>query len=123
MDGPAHPTNRPTITLGCRGIASFDLTVYGPALPQHSGHYGNYAPNPALRLAQLLSSMKDDGGRVIIPGFYDGIELDEKMMEELSVTIAKNKDGISKLFKGTEAQVILAEEKAEVVDLESRSAS
>ena len=52
-----------------------------------------------------------------------GIELEEKMMEELSVTIAKNKDGISKLFKGTEAQSILAEEKAEVVDLESRSAS
>lgn len=78
MDGPAHPTNRPTLTFGCRGITSATLVVYGPKLPQHSGHYGNYAPNPAFRAAQLLSSMKDDAGRVLIKGFYDGIEFDEK---------------------------------------------
>jgi acetylornithine deacetylase/succinyl-diaminopimelate desuccinylase-like protein len=81
MDGPAHPTNRPTITFGCRGIASFDLTVYGPALPQHSGHYGNYAPNPAFRMSHLLASMKDEQGRVIIDGFYDGITLDAKVQK------------------------------------------
>jgi acetylornithine deacetylase/succinyl-diaminopimelate desuccinylase-like protein len=45
-------------------------------VPQHSGHYGNYAPNPALKLAQLLASMKDERGRVTIPGWYDGISLD-----------------------------------------------
>lgn len=78
MDGPAHPTNRPTLTFGCRGVASGALTVYGPIVPQHSGHFGNYAPNPVFRLANLLSSMKDDDGRVLIPGFYDGINLDEK---------------------------------------------
>lgn len=61
---------------GARGIAGVTLTVYGPKLPQHSGHYGNYAPNPALRLAQLLGSMKDQRGRVTIPGWYAGIELD-----------------------------------------------
>ena len=77
LDGPVHTTNKPTIVGGARGIASARLTVYGPKLPQHSGHYGNYAPNPALRLAQLLASMKNDAGRVTIPGFYDGIELDE----------------------------------------------
>ncbi|MDH3246622.1 MAG: M20/M25/M40 family metallo-hydrolase, partial [Saprospiraceae bacterium] len=49
-----------------------------PKLPQHSGHYGNYAPNPALRLSQLLASMKDYEGRVVIPGFYDGVEIDDK---------------------------------------------
>lgn len=78
MDGPAHPTNRPTLTFGCRGITSATLVVYGPRLPQHSGHYGNYAPNPAFRAAQLLSSMKDEDGRVVIKGFYDGIEMNEK---------------------------------------------
>ncbi|MFQ5448636.1 MAG: M20/M25/M40 family metallo-hydrolase, partial [Saprospiraceae bacterium] len=77
FDGPRHISNEPTLTFGARGIADVTLTVYGPAFPQHSGHYGNYCPNPALRLAQLLASMKDDGGRVTIPGFYDGIELDE----------------------------------------------
>ena len=78
MDGPAHPTNRPTLTFGCRGIASATLVVYGPKVPQHSGHYGNYAPNPAFRAARLLASMKDDNGRVLVKDFYKGIEFDAK---------------------------------------------
>ena len=78
MDGPAHPTNQATLTFGCRGIASATLTVYGAKLPQHSGHFGNYAPNAAFRLSRLLASMKDDNGLVTIPGFYDGVLLDEK---------------------------------------------
>ncbi|MEO1082520.1 MAG: M20/M25/M40 family metallo-hydrolase [Pseudomonadota bacterium] len=76
FDGPRHITNRPTLTYGARGIATLTLTTYGPIVAQHSGHFGNYAPNPALRLAQLLASMKDEQGRVTIPGFYDGIEID-----------------------------------------------
>lgn len=75
LDGPLHDSRLPTLIFGCRGIASMELTVFGPRRPQHSGHFGNYAPNPALRLSKLLASMKDDEGRVIIPGFYDGIEL------------------------------------------------
>ncbi|MEE4277462.1 MAG: M20/M25/M40 family metallo-hydrolase, partial [Halieaceae bacterium] len=80
FDGPRHITNRPTLTFGARGIAELTLTTYGPIVPQHSGHFGNYAPNPALRLAQLLASMKDADGRVTIPGYYDGIEIDEDTM-------------------------------------------
>ncbi|TAI49204.1 M20/M25/M40 family metallo-hydrolase [Flagellimonas allohymeniacidonis] len=75
FDGPRHITNKPTLTFGARGIATVQLTTYGPVVPQHSGHFGNYAPNPALRLSKLLASMKDDGGRVTIPGFYDGISI------------------------------------------------
>lgn len=77
-DGPRHISNEPTLSFGARGISILTLTVYGPVFPQHSGHYGNYAPNPALKLSKLLGSMKDDYGRVTIPGFYDGIEFDEK---------------------------------------------
>lgn len=77
FDGPMHITNRPTLTFGARGIATLTLTTFGPVVPQHSGHFGNYAPNPALRLAQLLASMKDEEGRVVIEGFYDGIEIDD----------------------------------------------
>lgn len=76
MDGGRHLSNEPTLTYGCRGIATITLTTYGPKTPQHSGHYGNYAPNPALRMAQLLASMKDEDGRVTIPGYYDGITID-----------------------------------------------
>ncbi|AWX43127.1 Cys-Gly metallodipeptidase DUG1 [Flagellimonas maritima] len=76
FDGPRHITNKPTLTFGARGISTIQLTTYGPVVPQHSGHFGNYAPNPALRLSKLLASMKDDEGRVTIPGFYDGINID-----------------------------------------------
>ena len=77
FDGPRHASNRPTLHFGARGIATVTLQVFGPRVPQHSGHYGNYAPNPALQLSQLLTSMKDAEGRVTLPGFYDGVVLDE----------------------------------------------
>jgi acetylornithine deacetylase/succinyl-diaminopimelate desuccinylase-like protein len=75
LDGPLHASGRPTTVFGNRGIAQATLTVFGPRGPLHSGHYGNYVPNPALRLAALLASMKDEAGRVLIPGFYDGVSL------------------------------------------------
>ncbi len=77
LDGPRHISNEPTLTFGARGIATITLKVFGPRVAQHSGHYGNYAPNPALRLSQLLASMKDAEGRVVIPGFYDGVVIDQ----------------------------------------------
>jgi acetylornithine deacetylase/succinyl-diaminopimelate desuccinylase-like protein len=78
FDGPPHNSGAPTLTFGARGIATVTLTTYGPIVPQHSGHWGNYVPNPAMRLAQLLASMKDTEGRVTIPGFYDGVAIDEE---------------------------------------------
>ncbi len=75
IDGPLHPSDLPTVVHGARGILTLELTVYGPRVPVHSGHYGNWVPNPAMRLAQLLASMKDGGGRVTVAGFYDGIDL------------------------------------------------
>ncbi len=102
LDGPPHISGRPTLKFGARGIATITLTTYGPRVPLHSGHYGNYAPNPALRLAQILGSMKDEHGRVTIPGFYDGVVLDsvtratlasvpddeEAIREQLGVAVA-----------------------------------
>lgn len=84
MDGGRHLSNLPTLIYGCRGITTVTLTTFGPRGPQHSGHYGNYAPNPALRMAQLLAGMKDDDGRVTIPGYYDGIKIDEKAAQLLA---------------------------------------
>ena len=84
LDGPRHISNEPTLTFGARGITTIRLTTYGPRVPQHSGHYGNYATNPAFTLARLLASMKDDRGVVTIPGFYDGIELDDKTKQILA---------------------------------------
>ena len=84
FDGPKHPSNLPTLTFGARGISDITLITYGPIVPQHSGHFGNYAPNPIFRMSEILSSMKDPNGRVTIPGFYDGIELDEKTLKILA---------------------------------------
>ncbi|CAN5455367.1 dipeptidase [soil metagenome] len=72
-DGPAHQSGRKQICFGVRGDAHVDVTVYGPKRPLHSGHYGNWAPNPGLMLAKLLSSMKDENGTVTIKGFYDDV--------------------------------------------------
>jgi acetylornithine deacetylase/succinyl-diaminopimelate desuccinylase-like protein len=73
-DGPVHQSRRPLIAFGARTVVRVDITVYGPAHELHSGHYGNWAPNPALLLAKLLASMKDDNGHVLVEHFYDGIE-------------------------------------------------
>ncbi len=68
-DGPVHASGRPQLYFGARGVMGLELTVYGPARPLHSGHYGNWARNPSVELAHLLASMRDQDGRVTIEGF------------------------------------------------------
>lgn len=72
-DGPVHQSGRPLAFFGNRGDIGIRLTVYGPVRALHSGHYGNWAPNPAMKLSQLLASMKDRTGRVLIDGYYDDV--------------------------------------------------
>jgi len=72
-DGPVHQSGRPLIFFGNRGDIGLDITVYGPVRALHSGHYGNWAPNPAMELSRLLASMKDANGRVLIDGYYDDV--------------------------------------------------
>ncbi len=85
FDGPAHASNLPTLTFGARGIATMTLTTYGPIKPVHSGHFGNYIPNPALKMAKLLADMKDDDGKVTIKGFYNGVKLNEATKQKLAL--------------------------------------
>jgi acetylornithine deacetylase/succinyl-diaminopimelate desuccinylase-like protein len=73
-DGPVHQSGRKQVVFGVRGDQNVDVTVYGATRPLHSGHYGNWAPNPAMLLVRLLASMKDDKGRVTIAGWYQGVE-------------------------------------------------
>jgi acetylornithine deacetylase/succinyl-diaminopimelate desuccinylase-like protein len=70
-DGPRHVSGKKMVLFGVRGDVNMDLTVYGPKRPLHSGNYGNWAPNPAMMLVQLLAGMKDENGNVLIKGFYD----------------------------------------------------
>jgi acetylornithine deacetylase/succinyl-diaminopimelate desuccinylase-like protein len=79
FDGPPHPSNKPTVGFGARGIVSITLVTYGPKVPQHSGHYGNFVPNPAFHMTRILSSMKSPDGRVLLPGFYDGVTISDEV--------------------------------------------
>ncbi len=72
-DGPVHQSGRPLVFFGNRGDIGLDITVYGPIRALHSGHYGNWAPNPIMELSRLLASMTDANGRVLIDGYYDDV--------------------------------------------------
>lgn len=83
FDMASHPSGRPTAIFGNRGVQTLNLTVYGPKAPLHSGHYGNYVPNPAFNLAKLLASMKNEKGQVTIPGYYSTTKLSAEDLKVL----------------------------------------
>lgn len=92
FDMASHPSGRPTAIFGNRGVQTLNLTVYGPKAPLHSGHYGNYVPNPAFNLAKLLASMKNEKGQVTIPGYYSTTKLSN---EDLKVLDAVGDDEVA----------------------------
>ncbi len=73
-DGPVNQNRHQQIAFGVRGDMGLQLTVYGPARPLHSGHYGNWAPNPDVMLVYLLASMRDQEGRILIDHYYDDVQ-------------------------------------------------
>ncbi len=101
-DGPRHQSGKKQIVFGVRGDVNVGLTVYGGTRPLHSGNYGNWAPNPAMRLAQLLASMKDRNGMVTIKRFYDDVlpfsETEKKALQQVPDVEAMLKEelGIAK---------------------------
>lgn len=72
-DGPVHQSRRMQVYFGARGVTDVEVTLFGPARPLHSGHYGNWAPNPAVELAHLLASLRDEEGRILVSGYYDDV--------------------------------------------------
>ena len=73
LDGPQHPSGRPTIYYGARGGTGLEVTVYTAKGGMHSGNYGNWMPDANVRLAQLIASMVDPSGKVLIDGFYSDV--------------------------------------------------
>lgn len=67
-DGPMHQTRLPQVVYGVRGVTSVHMTAYGPAVALHSGHYGNWAPDPGMQLVTLISTMRDGEGNLLIDG-------------------------------------------------------
>jgi acetylornithine deacetylase/succinyl-diaminopimelate desuccinylase-like protein len=73
-DGPVHQSRRMELYFGARGTLGLDLTVFGPVKGLHDGHYGNWVPNPIVRLTHLIDSMRDENGKILIAGFYDELK-------------------------------------------------
>jgi acetylornithine deacetylase/succinyl-diaminopimelate desuccinylase-like protein len=81
MIGKEHPT----LTYALRGLAYFELRIFGPEHDLHSGIYGGVVHNPAIALAELIAGMHDSNGRVTLPGFYDRVqELNKEERDELA---------------------------------------
>jgi len=65
--------DKPTIVYGLRGLAYFDVFVWGPDHDLHSGLYGGTVHNPAQALIELVAGMHDENGSITLPGFYDPV--------------------------------------------------
>lgn len=75
----------PSITYALRGLAYFELKIFGPATDLHSGIFGGVVHNPANALAELIAGMHDDHGRITLPGFYDSVlNLSEEERAEMA---------------------------------------
>jgi acetylornithine deacetylase/succinyl-diaminopimelate desuccinylase-like protein len=98
LDGPVHPSGSATLSFGARGIVTVGLTVYGPKMALHSGHYGNWIPNPAVRLAQLIASMKDQQGRTTVPGFYSDVPPLTSQQRRVLKSVPDDEPALLKLF-------------------------
>lgn len=98
LDGPLHSSGKPTLAFGARGNLVFQLTAFGPKFALHSGHYGNWAPNPALDLVQLLASMKDANGRVTIDGFYDDVPRLSDEERKILAAVPDRSDELMRFF-------------------------
>jgi acetylornithine deacetylase/succinyl-diaminopimelate desuccinylase-like protein len=98
-DGPVHQSRRPALFFGARGTVDLELTTYGPKRGLHDGHYGNWVPNPAAAIAHLISSMRDEQGRVTIDGFYDNVRPPSAAEREALAAIPNIEGQLRKTFE------------------------
>ncbi|HEY5982887.1 MAG TPA: dipeptidase [Anaerolineales bacterium] len=92
VDAGMLDADKPSITTGLRGLAYFELRVYGPRKDLHSGLYGGIIHNPAQVMTELIAGMHDAKGRVTLPGFYDKVrKLSKKERQDFARLPLKNK--------------------------------
>lgn len=83
-DTAVYAEDVPSLTTSMRGLVHWEIAVHGPAEDLHSGYFGGLVQNPIEALAQIIARLKDENGRVTVPGFYDGVpDLDERTSSEL----------------------------------------
>lgn len=89
-DGPMHDSGAPVVLLGVRGMLFIELVAKGAKWDNHSGNKGNIVPNPAWKLVQLLNTMRDYSGKILIDGFYDDLLKPTEQELELISTLPFN---------------------------------
>jgi len=72
-DSSQYAPGKPAITYGLKGIQYFELRLQGPNRDLHSGSFGGSVSNPANALCEILAKLKDENGRIQLPGFYDSV--------------------------------------------------
>ena len=83
-DTAVYSEDVPSLTTSVRGLVHWEIAVHGPSGDIHSGYFGGIVRNPIEALATIVASLKDAGGRIAVPGFYDGVpELDDATAAEL----------------------------------------
>jgi acetylornithine deacetylase/succinyl-diaminopimelate desuccinylase-like protein len=97
-DGPIDQSGRQSVVFGARGDTHVEITLYGPNRELHSGHYGNWAPNPAMMLAQLLAGMKDANGHVLVPHFYEGVAPLSALEQQAIAEAPRNEEKLRQEF-------------------------
>jgi acetylornithine deacetylase/succinyl-diaminopimelate desuccinylase-like protein len=97
-DGPVHQSRTPTLYFGARGGLGLEATIYGPLRALHDGHYGNWVPNPAVMAAQLIAQIRDDDGRILIPGFGDDVRPLTETEKAAVARLPPVEDGLKKEF-------------------------
>src|SRR5271166_3628448 len=97
-DGPADQSGQQSVVFGARGVTHVAITLFGPNRELHSGHYGNWASNPAMMLAQLLGGMADGNGHVMVPYFYDGIAPLTPLEKQAIAEAPRNEENLRQEF-------------------------
>lgn len=95
-DGPILSNGHPYLLLGVRGLLYVEMSAKGSDFDNHSGNKGNIANNPAWELVELLNTMKDKEGKVLIEGFYDEVKLPTELEKEMLNQLPFNIEDIRK---------------------------
>jgi acetylornithine deacetylase/succinyl-diaminopimelate desuccinylase-like protein len=101
-DGPMHPSERPVVFFGVRGMLAAEVKVRGANRDLHSGNWGGPIPNGAWKLVELLSTMRTPEGRAAIEGFYEGVESPTEFERKLLSEIPFDEEGTKKHLGITE---------------------
>ncbi len=105
-DTPMFREGYPGITYGLRGLAYLQVNLRGTSTDLHSGSFGGLVKNPINALVEILAQMKDEDGRILIPGFYDDVlPITEMEHDKLSKLPFSAKD----FAKSIEAPVLFGE--------------